>query len=284
MILKVFDVSQGSCNFIISPNGKTEVVDFGTETNWSPINHIFSQYIGDGGVLDRLVLTHHHGDHMSDWASLKHRSVNLVLRRHLVGRYEEACQSSNMPDGQRIAKDFDSHFSTYNSDPSPIEISPDSWGVKIHHISLPVEVADEVSSTDNATANNCSFLRLYDHAGTKILLAGDMETEGMKRLLADNPQFKALLRGVGVLVAPHHGHKSGFRMELMAAIGRPKIVIASMKTGNQHVDSRYSSEEFVQGVRVQNSGIRRLLTTRQDGAITVISSGAGAFHIQTQQR
>ena len=284
LTFKVFDVSQGSCNFMISPTGKTEVIDFGTENNWSPINHIFSNYIGESGVLDRLVLTHHHGDHIRDWDSLKHRSVDLVLRRNFEGRYQEVCENSNLPEGNRIAKAFDSHFASFNGTPAASKVSSDTWGVTIHQSSLSVEAADELSSTDNSAANNSSFVRLYDHNGTKILLAGDMETEGMEALLIKNPTFKSLIHGVNILIAPHHGHKSGFCSSLIDAIGKPDIVIASMKTGNKHVDGRYSSEEFVNGVSFDNGQIRRLLTTRQDGAITVTSSGGGGFHVQTQTR
>jgi beta-lactamase superfamily II metal-dependent hydrolase len=269
---------------MISPTGKTEIIDFGTETGWSPISHIFKNYIGDNGVLDRLVLTHHHGDHMRDWDSLKSRAVDLVLRRKFEGRYEEVCKNSNFPEGNRIAKAFDAHFASYNETPSNLKVSPDTWGVTIHHRSLSIQKADELSSSDNSAANNASFVRIYDHNGTKILLAGDMETEGMDALLIGNPTFKSLLKGVNILIAPHHGHKSGFSSSLIDAIGKPDIVIASMKTGNKHVDGRYSSEEFVSGVPFGDGKVRRLLTTRQDGAITVTSSGGGGFHVQTQTR
>ena len=34
LIFKIFDVAKGSCNFLISPTGKTELIDFGTGKIW----------------------------------------------------------------------------------------------------------------------------------------------------------------------------------------------------------------------------------------------------------
>lgn len=283
LTFKMFDVSQGSCNLIISPTGKTELIDFGAETDWSPVAHVFAHYV-PGGTLSRLVLTHHHGDHLSDWDNLKDKSVDLVLRRNFSGRYKAACKASNLPEGHKTAEAFHHHFLTHNHEPDPVKVSPETWGVAIETRSLSVGSADSVSATDNATANNCSFVRLYDHSGTKILVAGDMEKEGTALLLSSNPQFKRMLKGVDVLITPHHGHKSGFSTDLMSAIGKPRIVLASMKTGNKNVDGRYSSEEFVEGLSFDDGTTKRLLTTRSNGAITVTSSGGGNLSIRTQQR
>jgi glyoxylase-like metal-dependent hydrolase (beta-lactamase superfamily II) len=66
VIYKVFDVVHGSANFLISPTGKTELCDLGARADWSPLDHICRYYIPYGQRLDRLVLTHHHGDHITD--------------------------------------------------------------------------------------------------------------------------------------------------------------------------------------------------------------------------
>jgi beta-lactamase superfamily II metal-dependent hydrolase len=285
MILKVFDVAQGSSNFIISPTGKTELVDLGARSDWSPLNHIYTNYIKGSNRIDRLVQTHHHGDHLDDVYNLtQSRMPKCVLRRLLNGRYEEACKESNSSEGQKKAEHFDRLFSSYTGDVSPSNTSSSVWGIERQSWSLSVDGADKATKTWNAMANCCSYVTLYNHNGTKFLLCGDMEKEGMSVLLSQNTGMVSAVYGVNVLIAPHHGHSSGFSTELMAAIGKPNIVIASCMSGDENVDSRYSDPTYVKGVRFDDGTDKRLLTTRSHGAITVVSSGVGGFHITIHNR
>lgn len=283
MILKVFDVDQGSCNFIKTSTGKTELVDFGGKLNWSPIEHVYDNYIDYDKKLDRLVLTHHHGDHLKDWGSFLGRRPSMVVRRRLQGEYDDACRRSNSAGGQQLARQFAAIFDSWNGKPSDWEISEEAWGVRILSRCLSFDQANSVSGTDNERVNNCSYVRLYDHNGTKILLAGDMQKEGMALLLKNNPTFKSELRNVNVLVAPHHGHRSGFCTELFDAIGQVDIVVASMMSGDNYVDTRYSDGDYVRGIEDENGTVRRMLTTRTYGSMTIESRQGGAFHITANQ-
>ena len=285
MIYKVFDVAHGSSNFLISPTGKTELCDLGARADWSPLDHIYRHYIPYGHRLDRIVLTHHHGDHVTDvWNLTPDRMPGMVLRRHLMGRYEEACRNSNSTDGQRNARRFDSLFSGYTGTVAPGAFGGNSWGIEMPCWSLSEPTADRVGGGDGGVANCCSFVTLYDHQGTKILQCGDMEQEGMAVLLAANPDMQRAVRGTNVLIAPHHGHRSGFSTDLMRAIGRPDVVIASVMEGDEHVDSRYSDPQFVRGIPDGTGSTARLLTTRTWGALTVTSRGGGSFNIQAHER
>lgn len=284
MILKVFDVAAGSCNFIQTSTGKTELVDFGANFDWSPVNHIYRNYIGQYGQLDRLVLTHHHGDHIEDWDNFGSLRPSMVVRRKLTGNYLTACQNGNSSNGQQLAAAFASVFDNWDGTPSSEEVSDEAWGVRIRSRSLTVEQADQATSTYNAMVNCCSYVRLYDHDGTKFLLAGDMEKEGMEVLLRNNASFRQELAGVDVLIAPHHGHRSGFSTELFDAMGKPAVVIASMMSGDDNIDSRYSDQNYVRGIPFDDGTTKRLLTTRTHGAITVESHGGSSSHVTINQR
>lgn len=283
MVLKVFDVAHGSANFLISPTGRTELVDLGARADWSPLLHIHSSYIAHGTQLGRLVLTHHHGDHLDDVYNLPDRMPSLVVRRGLSGSYAQACRESNSTGGQQKAEYFDSLFGTYLYENSAIQ-TVEAWGIAISGWMLTEQQASAVTGTSNSMANCCSLVRLYDHNGTKFLLCGDMEKEGMAELLATNAEMRGAVQGVNVLVAPHHGHRSGFSTELMRAIGGPDIVIASIMSGDEHVDNRYSDSAWVRGVNLSDGTVKRLLTTRSNGAITVASQGQGYFQITVNQR
>lgn len=284
MILTVFDVEQGSCSFVTTTTGKTELVDIGGKFNWSPVAHVYNNYVGWNGQLDRLVLTHHHGDHLKDLGGFGGRRPKMVVRRKLNGEYLSACRASNSPAGQELAEEFARIYDWWDGTANPAEVSAEAWGVEIWSMCLTYREASNVSSTDGATVNNCSYVRLYNHGGTKILLAGDMEKEGMAYLLQSNPFFRAELSGVSVLVAPHHGHRSGFCTELFDAMGPVNVVVASMMGGDSYVDTRYSDSRYVWGVPFDDGTTKRLLTTRTHGAITVESYGNGSFHVSIMQR
>ena len=66
----VLDVEQGDSQFIVSPSGKTMLIDVG-ETNWNSsagatyVNMRLQEIMGAGfSHIDYLVLTHLHSDHL----------------------------------------------------------------------------------------------------------------------------------------------------------------------------------------------------------------------------
>jgi competence protein ComEC len=257
----------------------------GARSDWSPLDHIYTKYIPRGRRLDRIVLTHHHGDHLDDVYNLTtDRMPAVVLRRHLAGRYEEACEGSNSDGGQRKARHFDRLFSGYTGSVATGTVGGNSWGIDMDSWALTESRADQVGGSDGGMVNCCSYVTLYNHQGTKVLQCGDMEKDGMSVLLAANSDMLRSVRGTNVLIAPHHGHKSGFSTELMQAIGKPNVVIASVMAGDEHVDSRYSDPQFVRGIPASDGSIVRLLTARTYGAVTVVSQGAGSFSIRPHER
>lgn len=67
-------------------------------------------------------------------------------------------------------------------------------------------------------------------------------------------------------------------------MGQVDIVLASMMSGDNYVDTRYSDSNYVRGIRNEDGEIKYLLTTRTYGAITVESYGGGRIHITINQR
>ncbi|ADH61212.1 beta-lactamase domain protein [Thermoanaerobacter mathranii subsp. mathranii str. A3] len=284
MIFKVFDVAQGACSLLISPTGKREMVDFGCSRDWSPFNHVFKNLLGPDQTLHRLVLTHHHGDHLSDIPNLGSRRPELVLRRRFEGQYYEAAKKSNSTEGQRYAEQFAKIFDSWTGEPDKSKVSEEAWGMVFGHYQLSVDEAATVSNSDNSLVNNCSFVRLYKTPCAKILLTGDIEKEGLNLLLKSHRTFATDILGTNILVAPHHGHKTGFSTELFEAMGKPDVVIASIISGDEYVDSRYSSSDFVKGINDGKGGTIRLMTTRKYGAMTIRCNKDGSFQIDCYTR
>jgi hypothetical protein len=75
-------------------------------------------------------------------------------------------------------------------------------------------------------------------------------------------QWRALVSGVDVLVAPHHGHTSGYSCTLLS-MARPRVVLVSVLSGDEHVDSRYSGDA-VSGIIVNGSTYKALTTRHRE--------------------
>jgi len=284
MIIKIFDVAQGACSLLISPTGKREMIDFGCSRDWSPFNHVFKNLLGQDQTLHRIVLTHHHGDHLSDIKNLGSRRPGLILRRTFEGRYYEAAKKSNSPEGQKNAEQFAEIFDSWTGKPDDSKVSEEAWGMAFGHYQLSVDEAASISNSENSLVNNCSFVRLYKTPYGKILFTGDMEKEALSFLLESHNTFASDILGTNILIAPHHGHKTGFSTKLFDAMGKPDVVIASIMSGDEYVDSRYSSSDFVKGINDGEGGTIRLMTTRKYGAMTIRFNRDGSFNIDCFSR
>ena len=133
---------------------------------------------------------------------------------------------------------------------------------------------------ESKVRNNSSIIRyIYDN-GVGILFCGDLERPGWDYLVRNNPNFINTLRkhGVKILVAPHHGHKSGFPKALFDAIGNVDVVIHSKDTeaskDGTDVSSQYSSMANGHSYYVGNSIYSgKVLTTRSNGHVFIETTG-----------
>jgi competence protein ComEC len=92
---------------------------------------------------------------------------------------------------------------------------------------------------------------LVEYLGRRILLTGDLEGAGLRRLLATEPL------SLDVLIAPHHGSRRANTPELVAW-AQPKLVIVSQGKPR----SGASLDAF------HRAGVR-VMSTNEYGAITV---------------
>ncbi len=104
-----------------------------------------------------------------------------------------------------------------------------------------------------------------------------METDGWTWLIENNSDFVDTIKGgIDILIAPHHGHKSGFPSALFEITGDVKVVIHSKGSeGNiegTDVSTQYS--ENAEGVNYKNLNDKefyrgKVLTTRSNGNIYI---------------
>ncbi|MEM1198050.1 MAG: hypothetical protein AAGI06_01965, partial [Pseudomonadota bacterium] len=120
--------------------------------------------------------------------------------------------------------------------------------------------------TDFSDTNNLSMVTFLNCNGTKILIPGDVETEGWIKLLS-NENFCRNLYDVNVFIASHHGRENGY-CEDVFDICNPVVFIFSdgpKKYATQEMRDVYASH--ASGI-VFNGNNRQVLTTRSDGTLS----------------
>ena len=277
MKLIVFDVGNAFCSLVSSPNGYGLMVDCGSnEDKENPVDAIYRyrnwlqlrSYVTRQGIsypLGLLHITHPDEDHVRNAVRIKKELTPYLMQKT---RWEE------FPDGQEIHSEYRSLLDNPYRGSNPETVD---WGFDINKtFSIPIEVVRNHPNLKDKVRNNSSILRYIACNGVKVLFTGDLESVGWEWLIAHDHDFVQTIKcGVDILIAPHHGHKSGFPKALFDIIGNVKMVIHSKdseadKDGTD-VASQYSN--YASGViyRVINGGKYqgRVVTTRSNGNICI---------------
>ncbi len=260
----LFDVGHGQCAAARLPNGRWCVFDLGASAEFSPVRWISSRL--GGQMILKTTVSHLHGDHLADLPALARVGTEYIR----VPIYDRAYLADARATASGRAAGVSGAFADWHrAGFGPAVFPPDYGGVRISEISLSAADARVIGGETNTAVNNASVVSRIDYGGRSILICGDMEAAAWEAMLngpnISDEWFKHVL-GVDVLVAPHHGHKSGYSYALMLPTN-PKLVLTSVSSKDPSVDSRYSSDEIT-GVQI-NGQVRRQLTTRTDGHIRV---------------
>ena len=258
--VNVLDVGQGDSLFVVSPGGKTMLIDGGgafaglpgreAVYGIDPGEEAVSPYLWSRGFqkLDVVALTHAHQDHLGGLTAIleNFRVGKLWIGREVssaaLGRLESLAKSREIPVEHELrGKSFD-------------------WdGVKGEFLWPETESANIAAE---ATNDDSLVLRLK-YGNRNILLPGDAERQAELRILGENPP--ETLRS-DVLKVGHHGGKNSTTQEFLRAV-EPKIGIVSVGEANIY---GHPNPELLE--RLDAWGVRVLRTDR-DGAVHVLTDG-----------
>ncbi len=258
--VSVLDVGQGDSLFVVSPGGKTMLIDgggaFGGYTGREevfgidPGEEAVSPYLWSRGFqkLDVVALTHAHQDHLGGLAAIleNFRVGKLWIGREVssaaLGRLERLARNRQIPIEHELrGKSFD-------------------WdGVKGDFLwpeTNPEDIADEAKNDD-------SLVLQLRYGNKAILLQGDAERAAEHEILAENRPEE--LRS-DVLKVGHHGGKNSTTQEFLDAV-QPGIGIISVGEVNPY---GHPSLELL--ARLEMARIR-ILRTDREGAVHVLTDG-----------
>lgn len=291
MKIIICDVGDAASAFVIAKNGYTMMIDCGSndgKPNPIDVFHDYSKwsgtkpYVTAGGSypLTLLHITHPDDDHVRNAKNVHDLLTPYLLRRNYCELF---------PDGDKVNPDYLQKFDKCYRYENVEQID---WGFEINETySLSVETCKSESTLQSKVRNNSSIIRYIKDDGISILFCGDLEKAGWELLLAQNPKLVERLKsnGVTILIAPHHGHKSGFPKALFDVIKRVNVVIHSKDSeanmDGTDVSSQYS--EYATGVYYKPLSHAHtfykgnVLTTRSNG--TILIDTQGSFQIYAEK-
>lgn len=261
-----WDVQHGHSTYLKTPNGRHIVIDLGTGSyggteEFSPLELLKNKY--QVKQLDYVIFTHPHVDHIDDIFNFDDLSPKVLLRPKHLDR-GPILQNASEKDRAKLEKYFEIH-DRYNepiADDSPNNTkNPQNWG----GLSIKSFVPKNCSQSN---LNNHSVVALFEFAGTKVLVPGDNEPASWNEL-KEIPGFVAATKDIDLLLAPHHGRKSGFDNETKKHFNPRFTIVSDGPYCDTSATSRYT--EVSRGWEVQKrsggSEDRYCLTTRNDGVV-----------------
>ena len=258
--VSVLDVGQGDSLFVVSPSGKTLLIDGGgafggfpgreEHQGVDPGEEAVSPYLWSRGFqkLDVVALTHAHQDHLGGLTAVLE---NFHVGKLWIGREASTAALARLEELAREKKIPIEH---------ELKGKTFSWdGVEGEFLWPEVSLQEIAPSAKN---DDSLVLRLR-FGKQSLLLPGDVEKESERAILAENDANK--LRA-DVLKVGHHGSKNSTMPEFLAAV-QPRIGIISTGESNPY---GHPSPALLE--RLESAGVR-IYRTDRDGAVHVLTDG-----------
>ncbi len=258
--LTVLDVGQGDSLFVVSPHGRTLLIDGGgafggfpgreEHNGIDPGEEAVSPYLWSRGFqkLDVVALTHAHQDHIGGLPAI---FENFQVGTLWIGREAESAALANL---ENLAREKKIRVVR------EIRGNAFSWDGVETQLLWPEIAPTEVGP---APKNNDSLVMRLKYGKRSIMLTGDAEKQAESSMLADNSE--EALRA-DVLKVGHHGSKNSTMPGFLAAV-RPRVAVISAGEDNIY---GHPNPEFLE--RLTNAGVR-ILRTDKDGAVHVLTDG-----------
>lgn len=262
----IFDVEHGECNAIETPSGDLMLIGVGhnSTSGWRPSTWLLQR----NQRPSCIVLSNLDRDHLSDLSSFEPDLRPQVIVRNR-GIDPGWLARKKIEESGEIHEAVGAALHWMHQVFTGADVSL-NYGVELRFFyHSPYRFQD---------TNNLSVVTFMNYNGCGIMFPGDLETAGWQAFLTD-PVFVGCLARTTILVASHHGREGGYCEDIFG-VGQcaPHIVIVSDKSIVHDTQDHDLYSQHCAGIYFSQN-LRRVLTTRNDGKISIDIPESGGYTV-----
>lgn len=271
--MKFLDIGLGT-SILIETSEINIIFDCGIDSETK--NNAFKELCDN--TLHYLILTHPHKDHIESLISAYYKKPEQITKNNNIKKSLIDDQINNAKTDydrsifrkyKEISEEYIHTVPESKSYSNPIN----NGNIILKHFIPSKQTSEELNDYSIAT-----YVSYKEHS---ILLMGDNTSKNIEELMEDE-DFKSKIENIDVLLAPHHGRKSGYVPEFVEYLN-PTITIISDKPEDNDESAQNSYQYYSNGMYITKNGkkdFRQTLTTRNDGDITLTITDNGDLSIE----
>lgn len=213
------DVGQGDAIVITFSNGKTMLIDSGTENYRKKlITYLDRMIVSEDKFIDYVVLTHPDNDHISNMSFIADKyEIGTCYRPPLYEAFENKEPSIE----DRVYRGLLQQLSADN-----VTIEFNRNGINIKEDNISIEWIMVQSFDEDSESNEYSPVIIVNDNGVKAMFTGDI-SEDIEALLVEKHELGEINIDVDLLKLAHHGSKYSNSYDFLKATS-PKYVVTSV--------------------------------------------------------
>jgi beta-lactamase superfamily II metal-dependent hydrolase len=226
LVVTVLDVGQGDCILLVSPSGRTMLVDAGPSGSFDRIDAALKRF----GVtqLDVVVATHPHEDHIGSMAA--------VLDAYPVGAFYTI--ADEQPTGWYAAM-----LAALGRNGCPVYPAEADTTIPWDERCTVTVLGPIAYEDDPVELNDRSVVLHVRYGDTSVLLTGDAEETEENRML---DKFPGWMFRANVLKLGHHGSASSTCHSFFSAVD-PDFAVASCGANNDYGHPHFETLSLLYG-------------------------------------